>query len=451
MKITKYNEFLLEKEFQRILEAIRLINESDTYNVGDSIEWDLPKDKGTPDEPAQEIEWTFDPKKSKLQKGKEKIDKFANWLQRGDTESGLGIESKLIDKISEFLAKVKDPEKIKQYFLRMLDEIKALPVNIKRDLLKKALIILVAYMPLSNLVTPDVIKKEPITAEIAASMDSDQKQTKINTPEKDVKTSNTGAKFKKAHNMVMTVEGGYSGDRADNGNFTNCKGERIFIGTNHGIATPTLIEADVLPRGNTNTQNKEKYKCKTSTEKMKELFRTSYDKNYEKLCGTDEKTFAEQWELDQKHIVNHKDIEYKWNQIMRHLSDETALDIYQKYYWTPQSFDKFKSQSIANVLYDACVNQGSGGALSVLRNSMKTLGHDVKDIGSWNEFHEKLTPTVNKMNDAETENLFELIKKERIERYEGSDTFDNHGTGWTDRVKDLTFQDDGTTKDSDIS
>ena len=137
MKITKYNEFLLEKEFQRILESLRLITESeDEYKLGDTIEWDLKKDKGTPDEPAQEIEWTFDPKKSKLQKGKEKIDKFANWLQRGDTESGLGIESKLIDKISEFLAKVKDPEKIKQYFLRMLDEIKALPVNIKRDLLK---------------------------------------------------------------------------------------------------------------------------------------------------------------------------------------------------------------------------------------------------------------------------------------------------------------------------
>ena len=451
MKITKYNEFLLEKEFQKILETISIIVESDeTINVGDTIEWDLKKDKGTPDEPAQEIEWTFEPKKSKLQKGKEKIDKFANWLHRGDTESGLGIESKLIDKISEFLAKVKDPEKIKQYFLRMLDEIKVLPVNIKRDLLKKALILLAAYMPLSNLVTPDVIKKEPITAEIVAGMDSDQqqKQTKF-TQEKDVKTSK-GAKFEKSHNMVMAVEGGYSGDQADNGNFTNCKGERIFIGTNHGIATPTLIEADVLPRGNTNTQSKEKYECKTSPEKIKELFRISYG-NYDKLCGTDEKTFAEQWELDQKHIVDRDDIEYKWNQIMRHLSDETALDIYQKYYWTPQSFDKFKSQSIANVLYDACVNQGSGAALSVLRNSMKTLGHDVKDIGSWNEFHEKLTPTVNKMNDAETENLFELIKKERIERYEGSDTFDDHGTGWTDRVKDLTFQDDGTVKDSDIS
>jgi hypothetical protein len=130
MKITNYNEFLLEKEFQRILETIRLINESDTYNLGDTIEWDMTKDKGTPDEPAPEMEWTFEPKKSNLQKGKEKIDKFANWLQRGDTESGLGIESKLIDKISEFLAKVKDPEKIKQYFIRMLEEIKALPMNI---------------------------------------------------------------------------------------------------------------------------------------------------------------------------------------------------------------------------------------------------------------------------------------------------------------------------------
>ena len=444
MKITNYNEFLLEKEFQRILEAIRLINESDTYNVGDTIEWDLPKDKGTPDEPAQEMEWTFDTKKSKLQKGKEKIDKFANWLQRGDTESGLGIESKLIDKISEFLAKVKDPEKIKQYFLRTLDEIKALPANIKRDLLKKALIILVAYMPLSNLVTPDVIKKEPITAEIAASMDSDQKQTKINTPEKDVKTSNTGAKFEKAHKIVMAVEAGYSGDRADNGNYTNCKGERIFIGTNHGIAAPTLTVSDVLPRGNTNDE------YKTSPEKIKELFTMSYGKNYEKLCGTAEITFAKQWKLDQKHIVDEEDIEYKWNQIMRHLSKETALDIYQKDYWAPQGLDKFKSQSIANVLYDGCVNQGPGAMLQVLKNSMENLGHDTEGIGGWNEFHDKLTPTVNDMNKAETEKLFEEIKEERMDKYRGADTWDDHGRGWTDRVEKLTFMDDNV-KDSDLA
>ena len=458
MKITNYNEFLLEKEFQRILETIRLINETDTYNVGDTIEWDLT-DKGTPDEPAPEMEWTFDPK-SKLQKTKDRISDFTNWLKKDDADIDLKFEHPIVNLLKKFIDKVKneikDPEKfrtkVKEYLLRMLDEIKSFPEKTKRDLLSKAFIVLAAYIPLSNIITPDVIAKEPITAEIKADIDSREQQKPVKkTFAEPKKVAGEGTvSFEKAHNMVMAVEGGYSGDRADKGNYTNCKGESIFIGTNHGIATPTLIEADVLPRGNTNTQTKEKYECETSPEKMKELFRTSYGKNYDKLCGTDEKTFAEQWELDQKHIVDHKDIETKWNKIMRHLSDETALDIYQKYYWTPQSFDMFKSQSIANVLYDACVNQGSGAALSVLRNSMESLGHNVEGIGSWDEFHEKLTPNVNKMNDAETENLFELIKKERIKRYKSADTFDDHGTGWTDRVKDLTFVDDNT-KDSDLS
>lgn len=460
MKITSYNEFLLEKEFQRILESLRLITESeDTYKLGDTIEWDLKKDKGTPDEPALEMEWTFKPK-SKIQKMKDKVSDFTNWLREDDPEidwsdfsDGVNPNNPII-MFKNFIEKIKDKEKIKEYFIRVIKQIKSLPTNIKRDLLKKLLLILAVYcntinVPLSNIVTSDVKKTEPITAEIITEIESSKEQQ----PTKKIKLSKEiekFASFDRAHNMVMAVEGGYSADRADKGNYTNCKGESIFIGTNHGIATPTLIEADVLPRGNTNTQTKEKYECETSPEKMKELFRTSYGKNYDKLCGTDEKTFAEQWELDQKHIVDHKDIETKWNKIMRHLSDETALDIYQKYYWTPQSFDMFKSQSIANVLYDACVNQGSGAALSVLRNSMESLGHNVEDIGSWDEFHEKLTPTVNKMNDAETENLFELIKKERIKRYKSADTFKDHGTGWTDRVKDLTFVDDNT-KDSDLS
>ena len=333
---------------------------------------------------------------------------------------------------------------LKQYFLRMLDEIKALPESIKRDLLKKVLILLAAYMPLSNLVTPDVIKKEPITAEIVAGMDSDQqqKQTKF-TQEKDVKTSK-GAKFEKAHKIVMTVEAGYSGDKSDKGNYTNCKGERIFIGTNHGIAAPTLIVSDVLPRGNTNKE------YKTSPEKIKELFTMSYGKNYKKLCGSGEKTFEEQWKLDQKHIVDADDIEYKWNQIMRHLSKETALDIYQKDYWSPQGFNKFKSQSVANVLYDGCVNQGPGATLKVLKNSMENLGHETEGIGSWNEFHEKLTPTVNDMNKVETKKLFEEIKEERMKEYRGADTWEDHGKGWTDRVDKLTFMDD-TTEESDLA
>lgn len=433
MKITNYNDFLLEKEFQRLLEAIRLINES-TYNVGDTVEWDLTKGKGTPDEPSPEVEWTI-PQKSKLQKAKERISDFTSWLKEDDPDIDVKFEHPVVKMLKEFIDKVKDPERIKQYFKRMLDEIKALPEKIKRDLLGKALILLAAYIPLSNLVTPDVVEKEPITAEIKADIESNQQQKPARfTPVKKT-TGKTSAEFEKAHDVVMAVEAGYSGDRKDNGNYTTAKGERIFVGTNHGIAAPTLIVSDVLPRGNTNKE------FKTSPEKIKELFTMSYGERYDKLCGSDEKTFAEQWKLDQKHITDAEDIEYKWNQIMKHLSKETALDIYQKDYWKPQGLDKFKSQSIANVLYDGCVNQGAGATLTVLKNSMENLGHKADGIDSWDDFHDKLTPTVNDMDSKETEELFEEIKDERMVKYRKADTWDDHGRGWTDRIDKLTYVD----------
>jgi lysozyme family protein len=81
---------------------------------------------------------------------------------------------------------------------------------------------------------------------------------------------------------------------------------------------------------------------------------------------------------------------------------------------------------------------------------MKNLGHDTEGIGGWNEFHEKLTPTVNEMDKSETEKLFEEIKEERMEEYRGADTWNDHGRGWTDRVEKLTFMDDNV-KDSDLA
>lgn len=400
MKITNYNEFLLEKEFQRILEAIRLINEADTYNLGDTVEWDLT-DKGTPDEPSPEMEWTFDPK-SKLQKAKDKISDFTSWLKKDDADIDLKFEHPLVNLLKNFIEKVKneirDPEKfrakVKEYFVRMLDEIKSLPEKIKRDLLSKAFIVLAAYIPLSNIVTPDVIEKEPITAEIKADIDSRQQQKPVKTvvaePKKE--TSKQKASFEKAQSLVKSVEAGYSDDRNDTGNYIPVAGGgQRFIGTNHGISAPILAK----------------------------YFK---DKGITRL-------------LTKQDMI---DLKY-----------ETALEIYKKDYWDAQGLGEFKSQSIANVLYDGCVNQGAGATLTVLKNSMENLGHNAEDIGSWDEFHEKLTPTVNEMDNAETENLFEEIKEERMIKYRKADTWDDHGRGWTDRIKDIAFVDGQT--DSDLA
>jgi lysozyme family protein len=484
-KLSKYNEFLIEKEFKSIIKDILTLVESNTYewdltnkedkvNVGDTIVWDAPSKKNDviKDEPAKEIVWDFTKDveqqsksikdyvnslrsgaskvKSGLGKVRSKLHKFKNYLNDADADIEFDIKSAVFKRIEEFIKGLNTKEELKKYFFQFLEELKELPYKVKKDLFVKlsVLIMTISSLPIGDLISDKDASKDKFLSDVKTEVElvsiNKVEKTEVSPVKEVEKNKSKYAKFEKAHKIVMAVEAGYSGDRADKGNYTSCKGESIFIGTNHGIAAPTLIVSDVLPRGNTNDE------YKTSPEKIKELFTMSYGNNYDKLCGKGEKTFKEQWKLDQKHIVDEDDIEYKWNQIMRHLSKENALDIYQKDYWTPQGLDKFKSQSIANVLYDGCVNQGPGATIQVLKNSMENLGHDTEGIDGWNDFHEKLTPTVNDMNKTETKKLFEEIKEERMVKYRGAETWDDHGKGWTDRVEKLTFMDDNT-KDLDIS
>jgi lysozyme family protein len=400
MKITNYNEFLLEKEFQKILETISIIVESDeTINVGDTMEWDYQaKAKGTPDESAQEIEWTFEPK-SKLQKMKDKVSDFAGWLREDDPDIDVKFENPLTKKLGAFLDKVKDKEKIKEYFLRMLDEIKALPVNVKRKILKKILIVLALYLPLSGIMTNDVIEKEPVVAEVMAEVNKESKPQIEVAPEKRAekeveKKNSKSASFDRAQKLVKTAEADYSDDRKDTGNWIDVPGGgQRFIGTNHGISAPVL----------------------------QDYFK---DQGINRL-------------ITKQDMI---DLEY-----------ETAKEIYKKDYWDLAGLSNFKSQSIANVLYDECVNQGVGAALTDITKSMENMGHKTDEIGSWKEFHKELTPKVNNMSNKQTRKLFQIIKDVRLERYQGAKTWVDHGVGWTKRIKAIAFEDDGTAKDSNIS
>ena len=135
---------------------------------------------------------------------------------------------------------------------------------------------------------------------------------------------------------------------------------------------------------------------------------------------------------------------------MMDLEYETALEIYKKDYWNAARLSNFKSQSIANVLYDECVNQGVGAALSDVKKSMQNMGHETDEIGSWKEFHKELTPKVNKMSTKEKKELFNQIKTERLERYEGADTWEDHGEGWQNRLNDIAFEDGGENQ-SDVA
>jgi lysozyme family protein len=393
MKITKYNEFLLEKEFQRILESLRLITESeDTYKLGDTIEWDLKKDKGTPDEPAPEMEWTFKPK-SKIQKMKDKVSDFTNWLREDDPEidwsdfsDGINPQNPII-MFKNFIEKIKDKEKIKEYFIRVIKQIKSLPTNIKRDLLKKLLIILAVYcntinVPLSNIVTSDVTKTEPITAEIMTEIESGKEQQSTIKSNVDKKTSNV-ANFEMAQKMVKTAEAGYSDDRKDTGNYFEVPGGGYrFIGTNHGVSAPVLYQ----------------------------YFK---DKGIDRLPT---------------------------KQDMIDLTYDVALEIFKKDYWDRQHLGEIKNQPIATILYDGCINQGPGkfggkeGVAEPLAKALVKIGEERPD--SWSE----VPSIVNGIEDEkDLKSLFKCIKRERWNRYSDAGTFDTHGDGWKNRLNNITY------------
>jgi lysozyme family protein len=406
-KINRYNDFLLEKEFQKIVyEIFQLVENSttmewdltkpeDKVNVGDTITWDVKTNKSTltKDENPLEIEWTFD-QKTKLQKFKnyinnKKVD-LKNYLNDPDEDVDIKFEHPLINMIKEFLSKLKDKEEVKKYFLRILDEVKSLPYPIKKKLLIKISFIFLSYVSLTDITPKEIIDKESVMAEVKIELQKDKPQSIEIKKEEEVSKSK-GAKFEIAQVGVHNAEGEYTADRDDKGNWTgNEVRSGMLLGTKFGIAAPTLVHY--------------------------------YKKNG---LGTPSQ------------------------QDMMDLTYKTALDIYKKDYWEAQQLSNFKSQSLANVLYDGCVNQGPGATLTILTKSLKKVGIDSSDVNNWNEFHENLIDDVNKLSKIKTKKLFKTIWDKRWERYQLGRK--KYHKGWKNRLDDITFNDDNTEKNQDIS
>jgi len=400
-RIDRYNEYLLEKEFKSIVANILLIVEAQTG--ANTFEWDLTEPKKVynfKDKEEFEVGDTieFDMEQKKKLKDyidfvKNKTNKFVNYIREPDadlpsfdipTQSLKELLKKLISKAP---TKEEATKKVKEYFDKFVSELKSLPYEIKKGILKKFIVVFILFIPLSNLVTDLSIKQEPVLKEVVAVVNQEELiPNEIDKIDKEVERNDSKfANFERAQHLVKTVEAGYSSDRNDTGNWINVPGGgQRFIGTNHGISAPVLAQ-------------------------------------YFKEKGINR-------------LISKQD--------MMDLKYETALEIYKKDYWNAAGLSNFKSQSIANVLYDECVNQGVGAALSDAKKSMENMGHETDEIGSWKEFHKELTPKVNKMSTKEKKELFNQIKSERLERYEGADTWEDHGRGWTDRLNDIAFEDD---------
>ena len=183
------------------------------------------------------------------------------------------------------------------------------------------------------------------------------------------------ASFDVSQKVVALAEGDYSDDRGDTGNFVEFKmGNKMikrFVGSKYGISAPVL---------------------------MKYLGRAPKKDD------------------------------------MINLSYETALDIYKNQYWDDQKIERFCNQSVADVVYDGCVNQGIAGMKSVLRNVLRENGIDISD--DTNPFEGDY---IKQLNMLEQDKLFNSIKKNREERYKEARTFKRHGAGWLDRLEKLVF------------
>ena len=410
-RINDYNDFLLEKEFQKIVyEIFKLVensptfvwdfqNDDDKVNVGDTITWDVnPSKKIDPikDKKPIEVEWNFD-QKSKYQKFKDKVSELKSkiktakdWIQEKDADVDIKFEHPLVNMVKEFLTKLKDKEAIKKYFLKLLEEIKSLPNPVKKKLLIKLSFIFLSYVSVNDLTTPEIIEKEPVMAEVKIELQKDKPQSIKIKKEEEVSKS-TGAKFEIAQEGVHKAEGKYTANIDDKGNWTGNEVKvGMLLGTKFGIAAPTLVKY---------------YK----------------DNN----LGTPSQ------------------------QNMMDLTYDDALKIYKKDYWNAQKLSNFKSQSLANILYDGCVNQGRGATLTILTKSLKKVGIDSSDVNNWNEFHENLIDDVNKLSKIKTKKLFKTIWDKRWERYQGGNP--DFIRGWKNRLDDLTFNDDEIKKDIDIS
>ena len=260
--IHNYNDFILDKQFNSIIN-------SEIFLVESRKNWDYTEEEQSP------IEFSFN---LHNKSNKNKLEKFLEKLPK---------------------------EKIKYYFYKLLQKIKNMPKSVR-----KRIFITYSFIFLS-FISVDYLLDSPKNNDLVSEFKEEIVEVKSIIEDSNNKELKKLSSFDKAQSIVKKVEGGYSQDRKDRGNFVNTPYGKRFLGTNHGISAPLL--ADYM----------------------------------KKLPTKDD---------------------------MKNLSYETALDIYKQYYWEPQNLSHFKDQNISNILYDATVNQGINGTKKILRKAYNNVG-----------------------------------------------------------------------------
>jgi lysozyme family protein len=291
------------------------------------------------------------------------------------TDQKPGFAEEMARKTKSFLEKL-PKEKVQEYFVKFLEKVKSLPKQLRRKILLVVGGVFLTFASLSSLTSSQQFNADPAMAQEfrQAVEQPGQDDDQVQDSEKTAKLKQQAGKssFMKAQKHVKVSEAGYSDDRHDTGNWINVKGYgKRFVGTKFGISAPIL--AKYLGR----------------LPKKEDMMKLPY---------------------------------------------ETALKIYKKNYWDANNITHFSNQSIADILYDGCVNQGISGTKETMRNALNRMG--VKISPGDDPFSMEW---IRKANSLDQKTLFSNIKAERGKRYKSSDTFTVHGKGWLNRLGSLEF------------
>lgn len=237
-----------------------------------------------------------------------------------------------MNKLKSFLSKL-SKDRIMNYLLTLLGKINLFSENKIRSILVNYISIFLIF-----------ISVDYINSKLTSNGDKSIEKAKIELSEILRKS-----KFEESQEHVSLVEGGYSDDKNDTGNFVELgNGLKRFIGSKFGISAPILkIHLGRLP-------NKED---------------------------------------------------------MKNLSYSTALKIYKDNYWNDQNLSEFCNQSIATTIYDACVNQGIGGTKTMIKKALRENG--IRIGVDENPFESRWIKAANSLNQKDLFKSFNRCRENR--------------------------------------
>lgn len=200
MKVNKYNDFILNNEFNSIIENILIIVESEGKWLDDNTYvWDL---KDSEEDEEEDKSPTFKWDLTKTNSTKSKLEKFLSKIPK---------------------------DKIRKYFYKFLEKLKLLPSKIRKNLLIIYSSVFLSITSIGYLTN--------VSDKVEEELFNNNKDLVIEVVKLNKKSS-----FKESQSLVKSAEGGYSSDKKDRGNYVKTKWGKRFVGTNHGISAPILME-----------------------------------------------------------------------------------------------------------------------------------------------------------------------------------------------------------------